>query len=123
MSDYGIIASKSGSSVSSATLDELCFLSSYPLFKINTKQNWEITTSVAGSGSYTYNHDLGYVPYYEVWGEKWDNPGSGEYITYSNYGYAIVGTDENDITVSIIAGTPSSTFSGYLLVCLDELPS
>ena len=46
---------------------DLAFDSDYPCFNVIQETDVDFTTNGSGVGSVTYNHNLGYIPMYQVW--------------------------------------------------------
>lgn len=67
MSDYGLKTSLNGIDIKTATLQQLAFSSSYPIFKIAFSGNLTInvtagTSSTPSKNVVNFNHNLGYIP-------------------------------------------------------------
>lgn len=80
---YGLKVSKSGKDVETASLADLNFTSEENLFKIKKSGTWQITLQHTyyyddyweewfhdWEGEATITHNLGYIPTFEIWGQK-----------------------------------------------------
>ena len=80
---YGLKVSKNGKDVKIASLSDLIFTSGKNLFKIKENGTWQITLQHRyyyddawgfwfheWKGDTTITHNLGYVPAFEIWGQK-----------------------------------------------------
>jgi hypothetical protein len=100
---YGVKVSKPNNDVKTASLAGLVFTSEKNLFKIKENGNWQIVLQYdyfyddiwgfyfkEWQGSTTITHNLGYIPTFEIWGQKPRESSNGYfkwfYERYSWYG-------------------------------------